>query len=67
MTDEDQKPGSFPHGKGGGGGYTLSMGVEQKKKFYKWSRQYGAYLQDCLKACPTALPLSEDKKPLSGS
>ena len=32
MTDEDQKPGSFPHGKGGGGGYTLSMGVEQKKK-----------------------------------
>ena len=35
MTDEDQKPGSFPHGKGGGGGYTLSMGVEQKKKILK--------------------------------
>lgn len=49
-------------------GATLSAwGWSKKKKLYKWSRQYGAYLQDCLKACPTALPLSEDKKPLSGS
>lgn len=35
MAGEDQKPGSFPHGKGEGGGYALSKGVEQKHKNFK--------------------------------
>lgn len=35
MAAEDQRPGSFPHGKGEGGGYALSMGWSKNIKILK--------------------------------